>query len=217
MQIDDPHFSQTRLVVIENTTNLGGGAFYTLDEVRAIAEVCRERGLKFHCDGARLWNGLVASGDSAKDFGAQFDSIYFSLSKGLGCPAGALLCGSAAFIHQARRYRKMLGGGMRQVGVLAAAGLHALDHGYIEALAEDHRRTREFRQALEADGAIFPEPSPTNIAYIHVPNAFFKIPELYQRGVRVLPRDPEHLRVMFHRDITDEGLTNAIAAFREVL
>jgi len=217
MQIDDPHFSHTTLLTIENTTNRGGGTYYTLEEAQQLAGLCHERGMKIHCDGARLFNGLVAAGCSPAEFGALFDSIYYSLSKGLGCPAGAVLAGSAAFIHQARRYRKMLGGGLRQVGVLAAAGLYALDNGYIEALAEDHRRAATFREALEAEGFVFPQPFPTNIAYLRIDNPMAALQALAAEGVLTLPHDPMHLRVMFHRDITDEGLQRAIETFKRLL
>lgn len=217
VQIDDPHFSRTRLVIIENTTNRGGGTVYSLEEVVALGGLCREHGLAFHCDGARFFNATVALGIQPSDMGQHFDSLAIGLAKGLGCPAGAVLTGSRDFIREARRYRKMLGGGMRQSGVLAAAALYALDNGHMEDLAEDHRRTAAFRSALEGAGFNFPQPSPTNIAYLQVEHALMTIGGLVQRGVRALPHDPHHVRVMFHRDIDDAGLAHAIDVFREVV
>ena len=215
--IDDPHFSRTAMLVIENATNRGGGAVYTLAEVEALAELCQQHALRFHCDGARLLNATVALGVASADMGSRFDSVYFSLSKGLGCPAGAVLGGSKDFIHAARRFRKMLGGAMRQTGILAAAGLHALENGYIEALADDHRRTAEFRAALEDNGFHFTLPSPTNMAYIRVEHSLMAVGGLVQEGVRTLPHGTDQVRVMFHRDVTDEGLAHAIATFQKVL
>jgi len=217
MQIDDPHFPQTRLVVVENTTNRGGGVYYTYEETAAIAQLCRERGLKLHCDGARFFNATVASGTLPEKLGALFDSVYFSLSKGLGCPAGAVLAGSEAFIHQARRRRKMLGGGLRQAGVLAAAGLYALDHGYIDDLAEDHRRAARFREGVEASGHRIPQPSPTNMVYVRADDPFASLRALAAEGVLVLPHDYHHLRIMTHRGIDDAGIEKAIEAFCRVV
>lgn len=215
--IDDPHFSRTAMVVIENTTNRGGGSVYSVDEIEEIAGICTQHGLKFHCDGARFFNATVFLQVTPEAMGRQFDSVYVGLSKGLGCPAGAVLTGSKDFIHQARRYRKMLGGTMRQVGILAAAGLYALDNGYIEALAEDHRRTALFRAALEESGFQFEMPSPTNMACFQVENAMMAVGTLVQEGVRTLPFGPHHVRVMFHRGITDEGLAHAIETVRRLI
>lgn len=217
VQIDDPHFSHTTLVALENTTNRGGGAFYTLEEVAALRALCDAHGLKLHCDGARLFNACLAAGMTPDRFCAQVDSVCFCLSKGLGCPAGSLLAGTRDFIHQARRCRKALGGGMRQAGILAAAGLHALDHGHIEALAEDHRRAAAFRAALEARGHRFPLPSPTNIVYVHVDEPFAAVGALAGEGVFTLPHEADQVRVVFHRDIDDAGLERAIDAFLRVV
>ena len=132
------HSPLTSLVCIENTTNKGGGACWDFAELRKIKAVCETHGLAYHLDGARLWNALVAKKETPEQYGALFDSISVCLSKGLGCPVGSVLVGSAQLIHEAIRVRKILGGGMRQAGFLAAAGIYALDH-HIERLADDHR------------------------------------------------------------------------------
>lgn len=147
----DHHAAQSRLVVLENTTNKGGGACYDLKEIDAIKAITDAKGLGLHLDGARLWNALVATGQKPEDYGQRFDSISICLSKGLGCPVGSLLLGSKDFIHQARFTRKKLGGAMRQAGYLAAAGIYALDH-HIDRLAEDHEKARLLAEALNQSG-----------------------------------------------------------------
>ena len=213
---EDPHCSPTTLVSIENTTNRGGGACYTPEEAGAIAAVCREKGLRLHCDGARIFNAALAVGVKVSDYGACCDTLSFCLSKGLGAPAGSLLCGSAETLQRALGYRKMLGGGMRQAGVLAAAGLHALDE-HVEDLAEDHRRARLFREGLEPRGVRFPLPSPTNIVYVEAANAAEARARLEARGIAVMATGTDRLRVVFHRDISDVGLQRAIEAFTDIL
>jgi len=213
-QIDDPHFSHTTLLALENTMNRGGGACYTLEELSAVAGVARAHGLRVHCDGARLFNAVVATGTPARDFATQCDTVCFCLSKGLGAPVGSVLVGTRACIAEALRLRKQLGGGMRQAGILAAAGLHALAH-HIDDLAEDHRRTQVLRAALEDAGYTFPLPSPTNILYIHAPEPFALVGTLAAEGVYTLPHAADSLRAVLHRDIDDAGLAHAIAAFQQ--
>lgn len=140
---------KSSLVVLENTCNKGGGSFYRAAEIQPIQDYCQEAGLALHLDGARLYNALVASGESEQAHGALFDSISICLSKGLGAPVGTVLIGHADFIKQARRLRKAMGGGMRQAGYLAAAGLYALEH-QVERLAEDHRRAKILGECLAA-------------------------------------------------------------------
>ena len=144
---DNHHFAPTTLVAVENTHNRGGGSIFPQREILAIAEVARARGLGLHLDGARLWNAAVATGRSEKELAAPFDTVSVCLSKGLGAPVGSLVAGSKALVHRAHRRRKMLGGGMRQAGVLAAAGLYALDH-HVARLAEDHANARRFAEPL---------------------------------------------------------------------
>ncbi len=145
----DMHAATSRLVVLENTTNKGGGACYELSEIDAIKSICDEKGLGLHLDGARLWNALVAKNQKPSDFGSRFDSISICLSKGLGCPVGSLLLGSNEFIREARFVRKKFGGAMRQAGYLAAAGIYALDH-HIERLSEDHAKAKTLADTLKS-------------------------------------------------------------------
>lgn len=216
VQIDDPHYSSTTLVAIENTTNRGGGACYSVEETEALGRLCQERGLKLHCDGARIFNAALACETDVSEYARWCDTVSFCLSKGLGAPVGSLLTGSAETIKRARRFRKMLGGGMRQAGILAAAGLYALNH-HVEDLREDHRRVQEFRTALEPLGAEFPMPSPTNIVYLEVEHGAESLRDrLAAHGVRVMATGPRRLRAVFHRDVDDAGLDAAIAAFRKV-
>lgn len=213
-QIDDPHFSHTTLLSLENTVNRGGGACYTLEEFAATTAVAREQGLHVHCDGARLFNACTALQVSPSAFAAHCDTLCFCLSKGLGAPVGSVLVASQALIAQALRFRKQLGGGMRQAGVLAAAGLHALQH-HLPDLAEDHRRTRTLREALTAAGYTIPLPSPTNILYIHAPEPFALVGALAAEGVFTLPHGQDSIRAVLHRDIGDTHLAHAIACFQK--
>ncbi len=144
---DNHHFAPTTLVAVENTHNRGGGSVFPQREILRIAEVVRKNGLAFHLDGARIWNAHVATGTSLKELAAPFDTVSVCLSKGLGAPVGSLVCGSKALVHRAHRRRKMLGGGMRQAGILAAAGLYALEHN-LARLAEDHANARRFAEPL---------------------------------------------------------------------
>jgi len=216
VQRDDPHVSPMTLVAIENTTNRGSGACYSPAEVAAVGEYCHEKGLRLHCDGARLFNAAVALNVPVTALAAPCDSVSFCLSKGLGAPMGSLLSGSSAMIHQARRIRKQLGGGMRQAGIAAAAGLYALEH-QVTDLAEDHRRAREFREALEAKGVSFLYPSPTNITIIQTERAEEKQEQLAALGIKVFALGRNAMRVVFHRDITDDDVAFAIPLFLRVL
>jgi threonine aldolase len=145
---DDVHRARTSLVALENTCNRGGGSCYDLQEIVKIRQVCGDNQLKLHLDGARLFNALVATGQPAREFGRLFDSISVCLNKGLGCPIGSILIGPTIFIRQARRVRKVFGGGMRQAGFMAAAGIYALEHN-IERLEDDHSHARRIASALE--------------------------------------------------------------------
>lgn len=214
--VDDAHFSHTRLVSIENTANRGGGAYYAYEEVEAIGLLCHQRGLRLHCDGARIFNAAIAANIEPKYLVRHCDTVCFCLSKGLGAPAGSLLCGDRDTIHRAHRFRKMLGGGMRQAGILAAAGLYALEH-HIDGLREDHRRVRQFRRALEEAGVKCPLPSPTNIVFMAVNDARTMAAALAEQGLLLNTNDKGYLRAVFHRDISDEDLEQAIAVCRKVL
>jgi len=204
----------SRLVVLENTCNKGGGSFYTAAEMAPIREVCRERGLALHLDGARIFNALVETGDSPQQVGALFDSISVCLSKGLGAPVGSLLLGDAEFIRQARRVRKAMGGGMRQAGYLAAAGIYALDH-HVERLRDDHRRAKALGAALAALPMVENiRPIDTNILIFdvktpHTAASFLSI--LADKGIKGAAFGPQTVRLVTHLDFTEAMLEQALA------
>lgn len=204
---------QSRLVVLENTCNRGGGSYYNLDEMRPISDVCRERGLKLHLDGARIFNALVETGESPAEVGALFDSVSVCLSKGLGAPVGSLLAGDAELIRQARRVRKVMGGGMRQAGYLAAAGIYALDH-HVERLIEDHRRARQLAEAVSA--LPFVEnirPVQTNILIFDVKpphTAATFLTALEANGVKATAFGPQTIRFVTHLDFTADMATRSV-------
>ncbi len=204
---------QSRLVVLENTCNRGGGSYYTCEEVRPIHRLCQERGLALHLDGARIFNALVETGESPLEVGQLFDSISVCLSKGLGAPVGSLLLGSAEFIRQARRVRKVMGGGMRQAGYLAAAGIYALDH-HIYRLKDDHRRAKALAQALAQLPMVHHiRPVHTNILVFDVKpphTAVSFLATLEDRGVRGVPFGPQTVRLVTHLDFTDEMLAQTL-------
>jgi threonine aldolase len=211
---DDHHYSQTALVSIENTTNRGGGAIYPVETVESIGAIAHENGMRLHCDGARIFNAIVASGNTLADYAKPCDTVSFCFSKGLGAPVGSILVGDRETIHRAHRYRKMLGGGMRQAGVLAAAALHALEH-HVERLAEDHRRAQEFReQLLDVPGIAFPTDSPTNIVYLDVEDAYTFSGRIAEHSVYAIPTSSTRIRAVFHLDVDDCGLDRAVQAFR---
>lgn len=212
---DDPHHSPTTLVAVENTTNRGGGAIYAVETLEAIAALAHGHGMRVHCDGARLFNAVAATGVEAGEYARHADTVSFCFSKGLGAPVGSILAGDAATIQRAHRFRKMLGGGMRQAGVLAAAALYALDH-HVARLKDDHARAARFREALEGH-CRFPMPSPTNIVYVETCDAPGKAEALAERGVLVLALAPRKLRAVFHLDVDDDGVELAVAGFREVV
>ena len=207
--------SRTCLIAVENTHNLAGGTVYDRPRLAALLEVARRHGLPVHLDGARIFNAAVALGVPAAELGAGFDSVQFCLSKGLGAPVGSLICGSRAFVHEARRVRRMFGGGMRQVGVLAAAGLVALRQGPAR-LAEDHDNARRLAEAL----AGLPEVTldlatvRTNIVVFGVPDAAAFLARLREQGVLGVPFGPRTVRLVTHRDAPRERVDEAIARIR---
>jgi threonine aldolase len=204
--ITDPEFYHsplTSLVCVENTTNKGGGACYDMLELRNIKAVCDAHQLKFHMDGARIWNALIAKKENPKQYGEIFDTISVCLSKGLGAPIGSVLIADAKTIHRALRIRKQLGGGMRQVGYLAAAGLYALDH-HIDRLSEDHRRAKELGQQLAALSWVsVVEPVETNIVIFSVQatvNENLVQDYLKQKGIAISNMGHGKLRLVTHLD-----------------
>jgi threonine aldolase len=205
---DDVHAPETTLVSLENTMNKGGGSIYTLDEVRPIRALCQEKGLKLHLDGARLFNALVETGESPADWGAQFDTISICLSKGLGCPIGSVLLGTKADIKRAKKVRKVFGGGMRQAGFLAAAGIYALDH-QVERLKEDHHRARVLGQFLvQAPQVAEVLPVATNIVIARLegisPETYLQ--ELTQKGIKGVRFGKDLVRFVTHLDFGDDHL-----------
>jgi threonine aldolase len=213
----DHHVSPVTILSVENTTNAGGGNLYALETLAALRKMASANDVKLHMDGARLFNAVIASGHSAKEFAQYSDTVCFCFSKGLGAPVGSIVVGTEATIDGAHRFRKMLGGGMRQAGVLAAAANYALDH-HVDRLAEDHRRAAAFRQALEdLPGVAFPMPNPTNIVFFDVDDAPALVNGLADAGVRVLAMDDTRIRAVFHLDVDDRGLDRAVEACRRVL
>ena len=205
---DDVHAPESSLVSIENTMNKGGGSIYTLDEIKPIHALCKEKGLKLHLDGARLFNALVETRESPADWGAHFDTISICLSKGLGCPIGSVLLGTKADIKRAKKVRKVFGGGMRQAGFLAAAGIYALDH-QVERLKEDHRRARVLGQFLiQAPHVAEVLPVATNIVIARLdgisPETYLQ--ELTQKGIKGVKFGKDLVRFVTHLDFGDEHL-----------
>lgn len=214
----DRHHAETALVWMENTHNMHGGVAVSLATMREVAELARERGLPVHLDGARLWNAAAATGASLAELAACADTVMVSLSKGLGCPIGSVLAGPADLIGRAWSFRKRLGGGMRQVGILAAAGLWALDHN-LERIGRDHERARRLAAGWSEVSGVRVVPPDTNIvmADLDATSAADAVRGLEARGVRVLAAGPARLRAVTHLDVDDEGIERAIGALRTVL
>jgi len=197
----------SRLVVLENTCNKGGGSYYTLDEVAPIAKLCKDKGLKLHLDGARLFNALVETGEDTKDWGRYFDTISICMSKGLGAPIGSLLIGDKETIREARRFRKVMGGGMRQAGYLAAACIYALDH-HIDQLKIDNDKAKNISKLLSQMPYVKSiKPVYTNILIFelqdHIKDTDF-LEKLKSRGIQATAFGNNTIRFVFHLQITDE-------------
>ncbi len=201
----DDHKARTALVCLENTANRGGGSCYDLQEIIRIRALCQKKGIRLHLDGARLFNALAATGQTARQFGGLFDSISLCLSKGLGCPVGSLLIGDRDLIREARRVRKKFGGGMRQAGFLAAAGTYALNH-HVDRLVEDHEHARLIAAALAKKSFVSNLfPVQTNILIFSVTGSWnpetFAV-QLKQQGIIVMPISPTQVRIVTHLDIS---------------
>ena len=198
----------SKLVVLENSTNKGGGNYYTLDEMKAISHYCREKSLKLHLDGARLFNVLVETNDSTKEIGQLFDSISICLSKGLGAPVGSVLIANKKDIDQARRFRKVMGGGMRQAGILAAAGIYALEHN-IQRLKEDNDRAKRIGAILDTCNYVdHVMPVRTNIVIFGLKDRSSSdfVKALEKHGVSSHPFGPKKVRFVTHMHFDDEQL-----------
>jgi threonine aldolase len=209
IQTDNIHHPISRLVSLENTVNKGGGAYYDIADIMAIKEVCLTNGLVLHLDGARLFNALVETGESPLQYGSLFDSISICLSKGLGCPVGSLLLGSADFIKKSRRIRKRFGGGWRQAGFLAAAGIYALDNN-VARLKEDHQRARIIGKIIQKRSEVANIlPIDTNIVIINLNERILAtdfVSFLAQKQIRAAVFGKHQVRFVTHLEITDEHL-----------
>jgi threonine aldolase len=205
-----PFFVPTRALSVENTHNFGGGAVIPIEDLRALRTFADDKGVGIHLDGARLWNAHVATGTPLAEYGAVADVLAVCLSKGLGAPIGSLVVGRRDVIDEARVWRKRLGGGMRQVGVLAAAGLYALDHN-IERLAEDHENARLIAAAI---GAPAPE---TNIVVVDVPDAPAVVAAAREHDVIVSAVGPRALRIVTHLDVSNEQAKTAAEVLAQLM
>jgi threonine aldolase len=212
---DNPHLARTRLVNVENTSNRGGGSVWALSEVERIRAVCVKHDLALHLDGARIFNAMAADGHRPAEWGAVFDTISICLSKGLGAPVGSVLVGNKASIHEARRVRKRWGGGMRQAGIIAAAGLYALDH-HVERLATDHAHASALAAGLEARSYVqHVMPVETNIVVATLCRAedldgFLQ--HLQRHQVRAMAFGPGMVRMVTHLDVDAAGVEQALKA-----
>ena len=216
------HAPRSRMIAIEQTANSGGGTVWPLEQIRAVGDVAQKHGLVMHMDGARLPNAVVAAGVSARDFAEPFDSLWIDLSKGLGCPVGAVLAGSADFIEQAWQWKQRMGGAMRQSGVIAAAGIYALKNN-VERLAEDHANAKFFAESVanlpgikvETDGI------DSNMVFFDVSETGMTAAQVHERllehGVRIGENNHMRMRVVTHLDVTREQITEAAEALRSVV
>jgi threonine aldolase len=217
---DDVHKAKSTLVSLENTANRGGGSCYEFAEIQKIKEACLVNNLKLHLDGARLFNALVSCNESPKQYGEIFDSISICLSKGLGTPVGSVLLGKKDFIKQARRVRKVFGGGMRQAGFMAAAGTYALEH-HIERLEVDHIHAKQTAEALlkkEFTGKMLPVE--TNIIIFEVVDDFYSAKSLAEAfkkyDILVMPISSTQIRMVFHLDITEQMVKETINVIEQL-
>jgi threonine aldolase len=217
---DDDHDPRLALLCMENTHNRAGGAVIPLDAMRRAAEAAHALGARVHLDGARLWNASVATGVPIRDWVAPVDTVMMCFSKGLGAPIGSILVGDRVTVRRARRLRKRMGGSMRQVGILAAAGLYAIDH-HIERLADDHRRARTLADGLASIPGVRVVPCDTNIIYFDLDESLGDLNAVISaasaRGVRVSAYGPRRLRAITHLDVDDAGISRALETFDAVL
>ncbi len=211
------YFPRSRLVSVEQTSNLGGGRVWPLETIRSVLAVARRHGLRVHLDGARLMNAVVASGVPADDYASHFDTAWIDFTKGLGAPVGAVLAGSRDLIDEAWRYKQMLGGAFRQSGIVAAGCLYALDH-HVERLAEDHENARVLAEGLAGLPGVSLDPASveTNIVIFGVDDAAGLVERLADR-VELQPVDPRHVRAVTHLDVERAEIERALVAFAEAL
>lgn len=210
------HFAPTTLVALENTHNTSGGRIFPFEQLLRVAAVARERDLQLHLDGARLFNAAVATGVPAAQWAAPFDTVSFCLSKGLGAPVGSLVCGSAGIVDRVHRIRKMLGGGMRQAGILAAAGIYALEH-HVDRLAEDHANARRLAGGLERLGLTVDPLPETNMVMFHVECAGEFLQEITARDLLINPVSNTKFRAVTHLDVRAEDIDDALGRIAEAV
>jgi len=211
------HYPHTSLVALENTVNKGGGSCYTLEQIKPIAALCRNKNLKLHLDGARIFNALAHTGDKALEYGRYFNGISVCLSKGLGAPVGSVFLADKDTIKYARRIRKVFGGGMRQAGFLAAAGIYALDH-HVERLNIDHAHAQILSEALSGcpwvSGVL---PSETNLILFDTAEpAAIVLEKLAEKGIRALPTDSHRIRFVLHLDVHPEQIEYAVDVLKKL-
>ena len=222
VRADDPHHPRTSLVCLENTHNMQGGRVVPPEKIAAVYEVCQRHQLHLHLDGARLFHAAVATGLPLASFAAHVDTVSCCFSKGLSCPAGSVLAGPATLIAEAHRVRKVLGGGMRQTGVLAACALVALDSG-IDRLQEDHTRVQRLAEGLRGlpQISLDPDPPQSNILFARFADLDQRGHEelvtlLEEKGVRTIDSPPRGVRLVVHRQVDDEAIERTIAAFHSI-
>jgi threonine aldolase len=219
---DDVHLVRTRMVALENTHNRGGGRIYPIEKIEAISQWARKNGLIMHLDGARLWNAIVATGISAKEWGKHFDTVSVCFSKGLGAPVGSALAGPRAVIAKARRTRKLFGGGMRQAGIIAAACIYAIDHN-VERLADDHRNAQVIAQAIADTPGLSLEPPEvdTNLVWFRIDSSLGSAKDvamrLKQSGILVHAAGPQKIRACTHLDVSKAQAERVADTLRKVV
>ncbi|MEO5946058.1 MAG: GntG family PLP-dependent aldolase [Chitinophagaceae bacterium] len=216
---DDVHKANSSLVSLENTSNRGGGSCYDFEEIKKLQVLCKENQLAFHLDGARLWNALIAKKETAKQYGEAFDSISVCLSKSLGCPVGSLLIGKKDFIKKARRVRKAFGGGMRQAGFIAAAGIYALENN-IKRLEEDHVHAKKIAEAITTKSFVKKIlPVETNIIIFELDNTI-TAPDLVSKikleNILGYAISPNRVRLVLHLDINEQMVSKTIEVFNSL-
>lgn len=213
------HFPWSKLVVVENTQNRGGGSVWPIEQIQRVSTAAREHGLKVHLDGARIWNACTATGLKPSDYAQHFDTISCCFSKGLGAPVGSAVCGDEATIARVHRFRKMFGGAMRQAGVIAAAALHALEH-HRERLKDDHANARRLADGIRTiNGLSIPLAVETNMVFVDIDpklgTAGDVVARLKSHGVLALSTMPQRIRLVCHLDVHAEMIPRAVDALRK--
>jgi len=219
---EDVHYPQTQMICLENTHNRAGGTIFPFEEIEKISQFAREKDCRIHLDGARLWNAVIETGISIKDYAKNFDSISLCFSKGLGAPVGSIVAGSKEFIKRVHYYRKVYGGGMRQVGILAAACIYALNNNF-DLLKKDHERAKYFAEEISKIPGILIDLTTvqTNIAIFSVDLPNFRVDDflfkLKENGVLMLNIDHNRIRMVCHLDLEDEDIEKGITVIQKLL